>query len=83
MPTKRVEGKTKKKSIKGKINSRMGSKRKAQRMGKELKKGEKGVAANFLTRAQVLKKLQLSLKDFRRLCILKVRHKNSGLPEWL
>ncbi|CAM9686015.1 unnamed protein product, partial [Choristocarpus tenellus] len=63
--------KPKPKSIKAKINSKMGSKRRNQRMGKELKKGQKGAAANFLTRGQVLRRLQVSLRDFRRLCILK------------
>ena len=29
------------------------------------KKGKKGVAANYLTRNQAVKKLQISLKDFR------------------
>lgn len=40
-------------------------------MGKLIKKGVKGAAANFITRQQALNKLQISLADFRRLCILK------------
>ncbi|KAI9497588.1 Pescadillo N-terminus-domain-containing protein [Zychaea mexicana] len=40
-------------------------------MAKIQKKGKKGNAANFITRQQALKKLQISLADFRRLCILK------------
>ncbi|XP_045113015.1 pescadillo homolog [Portunus trituberculatus] len=41
----------------------MGSKRK--------KKGESGEAKRYITRNAAVKKLQLSLRDFRRLCILK------------
>lgn len=40
-------------------------------MGRKTKKGTKGVASRHLTRASALKKLQLSLADFRRLCIIK------------
>lgn len=40
-------------------------------MGKMKKKGESGAATNYINRNQALKKLQLSLPDFRRLCILK------------
>ncbi|CAK9786873.1 hypothetical protein CC85DRAFT_280738 [Cutaneotrichosporon oleaginosum] len=40
-------------------------------MAKIKKKGESGAAKNYVTRNQALKKLQVSLSDFRRLCILK------------
>ncbi|XP_033627505.1 pescadillo homolog [Asterias rubens] len=40
-------------------------------MGREKKKYQSGAATNFITRASAVKKLQLSLVDFRRLCILK------------
>lgn len=36
-----------------------------------IKKGTKGEAAAYITRAQALAKLQVSLADFRKLCILK------------
>lgn len=41
------------------------------RMAKLKKKGETGTAAKYITRNQALKRLQLGLPDFRRLCILK------------
>uniref|UniRef100_A0A8C5JTY2 Pescadillo homolog n=1 Tax=Junco hyemalis TaxID=40217 RepID=A0A8C5JTY2_JUNHY len=39
--------------------------------GLEKKKYERGAATNYITRNRARKKLQLSLPDFRRLCILK------------
>ncbi|EGZ10426.1 hypothetical protein PHYSODRAFT_519760 [Phytophthora sojae] len=49
----------------------MGSKRRLAKLGKEQRKGMRGSAANYITRSQALKRLQVTLKDFRRLCILK------------
>ncbi|KAL8660671.1 MAG: hypothetical protein Q9202_006328 [Teloschistes flavicans] len=40
-------------------------------MGKIKKKGTSGQAKNFITRTQAVRKLQISLPDFRRLCIYK------------
>lgn len=71
MPTKRVAGKKKLKSIKAKLTDGMGSKRRLAKFGTEQRKGMRGSAANYITRSQALKKLQITLKDFRRLCILK------------
>jgi len=71
MPTKRVKGKKKLKSIKAKQTDAMGSKRRLAKLGKEQRKGMRGSAANYLTRSQALTRLQVTLKDFRRLCILK------------
>ena len=67
----RVEGKTKKKSVKANVTSKFNSKRKGSRMGKKVKKGQAGPNTEFITRSSALKRLQITLKDFRRLCILK------------
>lgn len=67
----RVKGRVKKKSIKAASFSGMGSKRKLSRMGKKQKKNHAGLDATFIGRSACLKRLQVSLKDFRRLCILK------------
>ncbi|OJJ44607.1 hypothetical protein ASPZODRAFT_134691 [Penicilliopsis zonata CBS 506.65] len=40
-------------------------------MGKIKKKGTSGQAKNYITRTQAVRKLQISLPDFRRLCIFK------------
>ncbi|KAI0907778.1 Pescadillo N-terminus-domain-containing protein [Ustulina deusta] len=40
-------------------------------MGRIKRKGEAGNAKNYITRTQAVKKLQLSLPDFRKLCIWK------------
>lgn len=40
-------------------------------MAKIRRKGESGAATNFISRNMAIKKLQVTLADFRRLCILK------------
>lgn len=40
-------------------------------MGKRIKKGKKGEATQYLTRSNAIRAMQVNLKDFRRLCILK------------
>lgn len=67
----RVKGRVKKKSIKAASHSKMGSVRKLSRMGKKQKKGHSGLDATFIGRSRCLKMLQVTIKDFRRLCILK------------
>lgn len=66
-----MKGRVKKKSVKAAKSSDMGSKRKLSRFGKVQKKDHSGLDATFIGRARCLKKLQVTLKDFRRLCILK------------
>jgi len=41
------------------------------KMGKKIKKGTKGSVSQYLTRSNAIRRLQLTLQDFRRLCILK------------
>lgn len=67
----RVKGsRPKPKSIKAK-NVNLSSKRRLSRFGKIQQKGKSGFAAHYVSRAKALKTLQITLRDFRRLCILK------------
>jgi len=45
-------------------------------MGRLKVKGKAGAAKNFVTRSAAVKKLQCTLADFRRLCILKGKSKH-------
>jgi pescadillo protein len=47
------------------------SKRKGAKSGKMVKKGVLAKSSKYITRTKAIRKLQISLKDFRRLCILK------------
>jgi pescadillo protein len=67
----RVKGRPKKSSIKAALSSKSGSKRKLSRFGKKQKKEHAGLEATFIGRSKCLKMLQISIKDFRRICILK------------
>ncbi|GAB5364232.1 hypothetical protein AAMO2058_000951800 [Amorphochlora amoebiformis] len=49
----------------------IGGGKKKEISGREMKKGVKGIASNYIHRTKAVRRLQVSLKDFRRLCILK------------
>lgn len=43
-------------------------------MTKKIKKGTKGPISKYVTRSKAIKKLDIPIKDFRKLCILKGVH---------
>lgn len=62
--------KPKLKSIKTKA-ANLGSKRRLAKLGKDKKKGHEGEVTHYMSRTRAIKYLQITLRDFRRLCILK------------
>jgi pescadillo len=64
-----ARGRPKPKSVKAKVP--LSSKRKLSRFGKKQKAGHEGSAVEYIARTRAVKKLQITLRDFRRLCILK------------
>lgn len=51
--------------------SKISSKRKIARFGKKGKEGGGPAATSYISRSTAMKRLQVTLRDFRRLCILK------------
>ena len=49
----------------------LNEKRLESRFGKKQLKGHAGVAVEYVSRTRAVKQLQVSIRDFRRLCILK------------
>jgi pescadillo protein len=49
----------------------LNEKRQRSRFGKKQKKGLAGNAVEYISRTRAIKQLQISIRDFRRLCILK------------
>ena len=58
-------------STKKKVYGKLSGSRLAKKQGKRLKPGSHGTVSEFVGRTKAVKRLQVSLRDFRRLCILK------------
>ena len=62
-------GKPKPKSVKSKAV--LSGSRLQSRKGKKQKAGTQGAVSEYIPRTRAIKRLQITLRDFRRLCILK------------
>lgn len=71
MPKSKFSDRSKPKPKSVKSRAVLSGKRLESRFGKKLKKGTGGAATEYIGRTRAVKKLQLTLRDFRRLCILK------------
>ncbi|KAJ1444705.1 Pescadillo N-terminus-domain-containing protein [Pelagophyceae sp. CCMP2097] len=58
-------------SVRKVTSAKTGTSARLQKMGKRSVKGQSGIVTAFISRTTALRRLQLTLKDFRRLCILK------------
>ena len=54
-----------------KLSGKLSGARLQKKQGKRLKPGTHGAVSEFVGRTRAVKRLQVSLRDFRRLCILK------------
>lgn len=62
---RKQQGKTKPKKAGVRPGAQLSSKRRLSRFGKERRKGESGTAAAYITRTRAIKKLQMTIRDFR------------------
>ena len=71
MPKHRFNDRKKPKPKSVKSRKVLNEERQLSRFGKKQKAGHAGAVTDYIGRTRAIKRLQLSIKDFRRLCILK------------
>ena len=71
MPKHRFNDRKKPKPKSVKSRKVLNEERQLSRFGKKQLKGRAGVAVEYVSRTRVVKQMQVSIRDFRRLCILK------------
>jgi pescadillo protein len=71
MPKARYALRDRKKPKGVKTTAKLSGKRLLSRLGKRLKPGTQGAVSEYIPRTRAVKRLQVTLRDFRRLCILK------------